>query len=307
MKQEIANTIEFMDLSIIIVSFNTKELLEKCLTSFFRFLKGISFEVIVVDNASTDGSVQVAKSFKGVKVIENKKNLGFGTANNQGAKTAIGKWLFFFNSDAYLIDNSLPKLLERLNKDKKIGVAGPLILNTDRTIQQSVGFFPNLPQVFYWMSFLDDLPGGDLLKPYHVDHDGFYKKEQKVDWVTGAAMIARKDVFKKVNGFDEKIFLYSEDVDLCYKIKAAGFKIIFSPAAIVVHLGRGSHKGTNIGAIVGEYKGVLYFYKKYKGQAAQVILKILLKAGAILRIFVFGLVLRRSELLKAYWMAFNTN
>lgn len=297
-----------MDISIIVVSFNTKDLLQKCLASVFKFTKSLFFEVIVIDNASTDGSPQmVSKKFPQVKLIVNKKNLGFGTANNQGAKTAIGKWLFFFNSDAYLIDNSLPKLLERLNKDKKIDVAGPLILNTDRTIQQSVGFFPNLPQVFYWMSFLDDLPGGDLLKPYHVDHYRFYKKEQKVDWVTGAAMIARKDVFKKVNGFDEKFFLYSEDVDLCYKIKRAGFKIIFSPAAIVVHLGRGSHKGQNIGAIVGEYKGVLYFYKKYKGGLAQILLKILLKAGAILRIFVFGLVLRRSELLKAYWMAFNTN
>ena len=296
-----------IELSIIIVSFNTQELLEKCITSIFKFLKGVKFEVIVVDNASTDGSVKVAQDFRNVKVIVNKKNLGFGTANNQGATKAYGKWLFFFNPDAYLIDNSLPKFLEKLNQQLKIGAAGSLILNEDKTIQQSVGFFPHLPQVFYWMLFLDDLPGGQVLKPYHVDHDSFYAKVQKIDWVTGAALFVRRDVFEKTGGFDERIFLYGEDVDLCYRIKKLGFKIIFSPVAKMVHLGRGSHKGVNIGAIVGEYKGILYFYRKYRGILPQVLLQILLKIGAFLRIIVFGLALGRNELLTAYWKAFNTN
>lgn len=294
-----------MTLSIIIVSFNTKDLLEQCLKSIFKFLKNVSFEVVVVDNASADGSHQmVSAKFPQVKLIANKKNLGFGTANNQGAKAATGNWLFFFNSDAYLIDNSLAKFLEMLNKQSKTGAAGPLILNEDKTIQQSVGFFPHLPQIFYWMSFLDDLPRGEYLKPYHVDHDSFYKTEQKVDWITGAALLVRRDVFEKTGGFDERIFLYGEDVDLCYRIKKLGFEIIFSPIAKVVHLGRGSHKGANIGAIVGEYKGVSYFYRKYKSSLDQILLKVLLKAGALLRVLVFGIVLRRGELLTAYWKAF---
>lgn len=306
--KEIANQDLNMDLSIIIVSFNTKELLKKCLTSIFKFLKNVNFEVIVVDNASADGSVEmVSKKFPQIKLLSNKENLGFGRGNNQGARQARGQWLFFFNSDAYLIDNSLPKLLARFGKQLKIGAVGPLILNEDKTIQQSVGFFPHLPQVFYWMSFLDDLSGGEKLKPYHVDHDRFYQKEQEVDWVTGAALLVKRSVFEKVGGFDEKIFLYSEDVDLCYRIKAKGFKIIFSPVAKIVHLGRGSHKGVNIGAIVGEYKGVLYFYKKYRGFLAQILLQILLKIGALARIFVFGLVQGRKELLIAYWKAFSTN
>ena len=304
-----------MDLSIIIVSFNTKDLLEICLSSVFKFLKGINFEVIVVDNASADGSAQVAKSFSKVQVIENRKNLGFGVANNQGAKISKGEWLFFFNSDAYLVDNSLPKLIATLDKDSKIGAAGPLILNEDRTIQQSVGFFPNLPQIFYWMSFIDDLPGGEMLRPYHVDHDRFYlaeassayAKDQKVDWITGAAMLVRREVFEKVGGFDKKIFLYGEDVDLCYKIKRTGFEIIFTPVAKIVHLGRGSSERINILAIVGEYKGLLYFYKKHRGALAQFFLQLLLKWGALLRILIFGIVLQRRELLKAYWKAFWTN
>ena len=305
-----------VDLSIIIVSFNTKDLLERCLASLFKFLKGINFEVIVVDNASQDGSPQMAmEKFPQVKLIVNKKNLGFGTANNQGVKKSKGRWLFFLNSDAYLVDDSILKLLEKLSENSMVGAASPLILNEDRTIQQSVGFFPNLPQVFYWMSFIDDLPGGETLRPYHVDHDKFYlaetssayAKDQKVDWITGAAMFIRKDVFEKIKGFDEKIFLYGEDVDLCYRVKKAGFEIIFSPVAKIVHLGRGSHRRENIGAIVGEYKGLLYFYKKHRGALAQFFLQLLFKWGALLRILIFGIVLQRRELLKAYWKAFWTN
>ena len=194
-------------LSIIIVSFNTKGLLEKCLTSVFKFVKGVTFEIIVVDNASADDSPRlISERYPQAKLISNKKNLGFGIANNQGAAEARGRYLLFLNSDAYLIDNSLVKLIRFLDDNTKIGVAGPLILNPDNSIQQSVGFFPNLPQVFYWMSFLDDLPGGQFLKPYHVDHDSFYKKERQVDWVTGAAMIVMRKLFVKIGGFDKNIF-----------------------------------------------------------------------------------------------------
>lgn len=297
-----------MDVSIIIVSFNTKDLLKKCLESLSEHTKGISYEVIVVDNASTDDSVQmVSKNFPEVKLINNKENVGFGKANNQGAKEAKGRYLFFFNSDAYLKDNAVSKLTKFMDKDSQLGALGPLILNPDGSTQQSVGFFPDLPQVFYWMSFLDDLPGGDFLRPYHVDHDRFYTHQQKVDWITGAAMVVRKDVFEKVGGFDKNIFLYGEDLELCYRIKKAGSEVIFSPVAKIYHLGRGSHGGINIGAIIGEYKGLLYFYKKYRGHTIRQILALLLKLGAILRILIFGIVLGRNELRKAYWKALWTN
>lgn len=294
-----------MDVSIIIVSFNTKDLLKKCLASIFEHTEDISFEVIVVDNASSDGSSQVAKGFPQVKWLQNDENVGFGRANNQGAKNARGKYLFFFNSDAYFMDNAVSKLVRFADENQQAGAVGPLILNPDDTIQQSVGFFPNLPQVFYWMSFLDDLPGGDFLKPYHVDHDHFYKSEQEVDWITGAAFFVKKDIFQKVGGFDEKIFLYGEDTELCFRIKQAGFKILYSPTASVVHLGRGSHGGVNIGAITGEYKGLTYFYQKYKNKRERQILSLLLKFGAILRILIFGIIYGRKELKEAYTKALD--
>jgi len=242
------------NLSVIVVNWNTRKLLENCLFSIFKFTKGISFEVIVVDNGSIDSSPQmVKKKFPQVKLILNKENLGFTKANNQGIKVAKGKYILLLNSDTYLIENALGKLVKRADGLSKrgptpkvvrplrgLGALGPLLLNENRSVQQSVGFFPHLPQIFWWMSFIDDLPRGDLLRPYHVDHDSFYQKEQPVDWVTGAAILVPKKVIQKIGGFDENIFMYGEEVDWCYRIKKAGFDVYFSPVAKIVHIGRGS-------------------------------------------------------------------
>lgn len=295
-----------MDLSIIIVSFNTKELLKKCLTSIFKYTKGVGFEVIVVDNASTDSSVKMIEDeFPQIKLIKNNENVGFGRANNQGIEIAKGKYTFLFNSDAYLEENVLPGLVQIMEKNPKIGALAPQILNPDHTIQQSLGFLPDLPQVFWWISFIDDLPGGQFLKPYHVDHDSFYRKWHKVGWATAAAVMLRRETLEKSGLFDQNIFLYGEEVELCKRIKEAGFQVVFSPDVYVVHLGRGSMARKNIDAIVGEYKGLLYYYKKHKKVWQRDVLIWLLKFGAILRFVIFGLLLGRKELREAYFKAFS--
>jgi len=313
-----------MDLSVIIVNWNTKKLLENCLTSIYQHTKSnrslagarddrggawddgergkdINFEVIVVDNGSTDGSQNmVKKKFPKTKLILNKQNLGFTKANNQGIKMAKGEYILLLNSDTYLIENSFRKLLDKARSiGENLGALGPLLLSEDRSIQQSVGFFPHLPQVFYWMSFIDDLPGGTLLRPYHVDHDSFYQKEQEVDWVTAGAILVPRKVIQKVGGLDEKIFMYGEEVEWCYRIKKAGFQVYFSPDTKIVHIGRGSSQQIPNAAFVGEYKSVLYFYQKYKGKIFLQIVRLFLKIGALLRIVVFSL-LGRKELAKSY-------
>lgn len=295
-----------MDLSLVIVNWNTKKLLQKCLASIYQFTKGINFEVIMVDNGSQDGSpAMVKKKFPLVKLILNNDNLGFTKANNQGIKAAKGEFIMLLNSDAYLIENSLAKLVEKAStiegSSLRLGGLGPQLLNEDRSIQQSAGFFPSLPQVFWWMSFIDDLPGGWLLKPFHVDHDIFYQKNRQVDWVTGAAILVPKEVIAKVGALDENIFMYGEEVDWCYRIKNAGYKIYFTPQTKIVHLGRGSETVSS-NSYIGEYQGVLYFYRKYKSRFSLQIVRLLLKMGALLRIVVFGL-LRRRELAKIYVMA----
>ena len=289
-----------MDLSVIIVNWNTKKLLEDCLTSIFKYTRGLDFEVIVVDNGSSDSSpAMVKKKFPQVKLIPNKDNLGFTKANNQGIKIAKGKYILLLNSDTYLIENSLSKLVKKAESLSSLGALGPLLLSEDRSIQQSVGFFPHLLQIFWWMSFIDDLPGGTILKPYHLDHDSFYQKNQEVDWVTAAAILVPKSVIDRVGPLDEKIFMYGEEVDWCYRIKQQGFKAYFSPVTQIVHIGRGSAGKISTGAIIGEYKGVVYFYQKYKDKTSLQIAQLLLKIGALVRIVVFSL-LGRKELVRSY-------
>ncbi len=289
-----------MDLSVIIVSFNTKKLLEDCLKSTYKFTEGINFEVIVVDNGSKDeSSLMVKKKFPQVKLILNKDNLGFTKANNQGIKAAKGKYILLLNSDTYLIENSLKKLVEKANSLENLGAMGPLLLNQDQTIQQSVGFFPHLVQVFLWMSFIDDLPGGQYFKPYHVDHDNFYKQDHQVDWVTAAAILIPKEVIKNVGALDEKIFMYGEEVDWCYRAKQKSYNIYFLQSTKIVHIGRGSSQKIPTKAFIGEYQGIIYFYKKYKSKLSLQIVLALLKMGALARIVIFSL-LGRKELAKSY-------
>ena len=295
-----------MDLSLIIVNWNTIELLEDCLMSIFKFTKNVSFEVIVVDNGSKDGSqAMVRKKFPQIKLIPNKDNLGFAKANNQGIKLAKGKYILLLNSDTYLIENSFKKLLDKARSiGEGLGVLGPLLLNEDKSIQQSVGFFPHLPQIFWWMSFVDDLPGGTILKPYHVDHDAFYKNRHEVDWVTGAAFLIPRKVVDKIGMLDEKIFMYGEDFEWCFRIKKAGFKVYFSPAAKIVHIGGGSVNKIRTNAFVGEFRGLEYFYKKYKGRFSLQILRLLLKMGTLLRIAAFVIV-GRTKTAKSYVEVFK--
>ena len=289
-----------MDLSVIIVNCNSKKLVEDCLRTFFKFTKDVTFDVIVVDNGSKDGSQAIVKKkFPQVKLIPNKDNLGFAKANNQGIKLATGKYILLLNSDAYLIENSFNKLVEQADELDDLGALGVLLLNENRSIQQSVGFFPDLPQVFWWMTFIDDLPGGTFFKPYHVDHDSFYKDRREVDWITGAAFLIPKKVTDKVGLLDEKIFMYGEDFEWCYRIKKAGFKVYFSPVAKIVHLGGGSVNKIRTNAFVGEFRGLEYFYKKYKGSASLQILRLLLKMGTLLRIAAFA-IFGRIKTAKSY-------
>ena len=303
-----------MDLSVIIVNWNTKKLLFDCLSSIYKITRGIEFEVVVVDNGSTDDSTFMVKSkFPQVKLILNKSNLGFTKANNQGIKSAKGEYILLLNSDTYLIENSLQKLVRKAHElqyrgstpkgvgplKSEFGALGPQLLNENRSIQQSAGFFPHLPQVFWWMSFIDDLPGGIFLKPYHVDHDSFYQKDHQVDWVTAAAILVPREVIVKVGMLDEKIFMYGEEVDWCYRIKRQGYKVYFSPATKIIHIGRGSSGQISKNAILGEYQGLIYFYKKHKNRLSLQIARLLLKIGALSRVIIFGL-LGRKETAKFY-------
>ncbi|MBI2029520.1 glycosyltransferase family 2 protein [Candidatus Gottesmanbacteria bacterium] len=292
-----------MILSVVIVSYNTKELLSKCLQSLDASLKSAGLlsksEIIVVDNASTDGSVEmIQKKFPKVVLIKNSANLGFGGANNQGIRQTKGDFVLLLNSDTVLYPTTIKSSLDEIAKTKA-DILGPALLNPDESVQQSVGYFPNLVRVFLWMLFLDNIPlVYNLIKPYHVKVSSFYKSDHWVDWVTAAYFLARSKVFAK-NLFDPKVFMYAEEVELCYRIKKQGFKILYSPVSTLLHLKGGSGSGQTAG-IKEELYGIEYIYRKHSNILAFLVVKLLLTLGALLRIFIFGIMLKSEKRKKSY-------
>lgn len=301
------------DLSVIIVNWNTREITKNCLQSLFEQTKDIDFEVWVVDNGSTDGSVEmVEKEFPQVKLIKNSDNLGFAKANNQALRQAQSKFILLLNSDTIILNNALAKMVAFMEKNSTVGISSCQLLNEDKTIQASGGYFPTLFRVFAWMFFLDDLPFlGRLVKPFHPHEPTFYTKDPTFksqhfqDWVTGAFFLIRQEVVKEIGLLDENFFMYAEEMEYCFRAKQKGWRVIYTPRAQIVHLGRKSSVIGSKGAILGEYKGLSYFYQKHRSPLARQILKLLLKAGAMLRILVFGIILGKEEAKTFYAEAFR--
>jgi GT2 family glycosyltransferase len=281
-------------ISIIILSYNTHDLLRNCLKSLFLHNKKDVIEVIVVDNASHDESVKmVKKEFPLVMVIENKENVGFAKGCNIGANQAKGEYLFFLNSDTeFKFDNTLSELIE-LIQDKKVGAVGGMMLNPDTSYQRTFGSFYTLSHVSK-MLFLGE-------KSELSSQE--YTNVQEVDWVSGGCMLVKKDVFTQIGGFDERFFMYVEDVDICYRIKQQGFRIVVDPKIHILHIGHGSSNRTF--AITHIYKGLTLFYKKHQSSVEYFSLLALLYLKAWLVIF-FATIKGDKELSQRYSKALSS-
>lgn len=299
-----------MQLSIIIVSFNTKDITLACIRSIKKYTKGVTYEVIVVDNGSTDASAQAARSL-GARVIENRENLGFAAANNQGFRVAKGEYVLFLNSDTLIKNNVLAEMVAWVAKDPKVGVVTCGLKNKDGSMQATGGYSPTLLRVFSWMT-IQDFPLVDkIIKPFHPLHsksfflkgDEFYKSKKELDWVTGAFLMTRRDVLKKAGGWDESFFMYVEEVDLCYRIKALGYQVWYLPKWNIVHLG-GASSRTSEFSLLSEYKGIKKFYKKHYPLWQYGLLRLFLKIGALGRILLFA-ILEGKEAAKIYAKAFR--
>jgi GT2 family glycosyltransferase len=286
-------------LSIIIPSYNTREILCDCLKSIVKFTKGLDYEIIVIDNASSDGSLEaltrLAKTMKVLRLIRNKKNIGFSAANNQGYKASCGEYILFLNSDTKIGDNVLASMVLWMDRNPKVGVSSCKLKNSDGSIQATGGYFPTLPSVFSWM-VLQDLPLVDyFIKPFHpmkgksfVKGLNFYRKGRELDWVTGAFFLTRREILSEVGGWDEDYFMYMEEVDLCFRIKKSGWKIAYVSDYAITHLGGAS--GSTTLSVLSEYKGIKMFYKKHFPSWQYPILRFLLKLGALGRMVLFGII-----------------
>lgn len=259
--------------SIIILSYNTKELLKSCLQSIYTFLKGLDFEIIVFDNASTDGSTNMLhREFKKVKLVESDKNLGFAKGINTAEKHARGEDLLFLNSDTKVTDGSIGDMVALLEKDNSIAVVGGKLQNEDKTTSESYGNFYHLLDVFRLLFFQTRLKREEL------------RHGKAVDWVSGGFMLIRRSVFEEIGGFDEHFFMYMEDMELCFRLKKRNLSVWYLPSVSVVHVGQGSSNRSF--AIVQIYKGLLYFYKKHKSYWEYFLVKLMLVMKGHISIFV---------------------
>ncbi len=285
-----------IDLSIIIVNFgNTKNYTKKCLDSLEKAVKKINTEIIVVDNISRDGTLQmIKKDYPEVIYIRKEKAYGFGANNNFGIKVAIGRYVLFLNNDTEIIDkNIFSEMIEWMDKNPQVAVSSSGLLNSDKkTIQASGGAFPNLFRVIAWMTFLNN--------SYHHNLN-YYNKAHSQDWVTGAFYMVRKEVLDKVRYFDEDYDAYVEEVDLSYRIKKLGYEISYLPNWKIVHYGGISYGSEK--ALIYEMKNLKLFYKKHYPKWQLPILNIIIKFGCLLRIIIFGLI--NPKLSKIYAKAIN--
>lgn len=289
-----------LDLSIIIVHFNTPSLLSQCVNSIIAFTKGIKYEIVIVDNASSQGLdllSQLGKK-KNLTVLRNKENLGFSKGNNEGIKKAKGEYILLLNSDTLLTSNTFGNMVQWFNKHANVGVASAALRNSDGSLQATGGFFPSLFNIFSWMFFIDDIPFL-ISKPYHLRPG---KKLRQVDWLTGAFFMIREKVVEQVGMLDPDYFMYVEDMDYCYRVKKAGWNIVYNPNESIIHLGGAS--STKEFPLISEFRGILTFYKKHKPAWQYPLVKLLLKTGALLRIGILG-ILKGPHIGKIYAKAFQ--
>ena len=303
------------DLSVIIVNYNTSGLTSKCILSIIKYSREINLEIIVIDNASSDGFYEkislIKDKIKSLKILRNKHNIGFGKANNQGIKIARGKYVLFLNSDTNISDNLLSEMLYWMDRNLKVGMSTCALKNPDGTLQGTGGFFPTIIRVFSWMTFLDDIPLMErLIKPFHPFHarsffykgESYYNKTIEFDWITGAFMLVRYEAIKQVDGFDEDYFMYTEDTDLCYRIKQRGWKIMYIPKWSITHYGGKSSRREF--SLINEYHGIKIFYKKHMPSYQMALLRIFLKLGAVLRMVVLTII-EGKEAFRIYAKAFQ--
>ena len=285
-----------MDLSIIIPSYNTKQLLSRCLDSIFQSLKNahFSYEVIVVDNASKDGSIELLnKKYPQVIKILNKENIGYGKANNQGIQKARGTYVLLLNSDIQVLDGAIEKLFAYSNSHPNEFVGGKL-LNEDHSPQASCGPLYTLPVVAIML-----FAKGDDWKVTRYSPE----KIQKVDWVSGACLIGKKQLFLDVGLFDESIFMYMEEIDFLYRAKHKGYTVFFHPDARFVHTGAAS-SSTKRMPVVNIYRGLLYFYRKHMSIIEQRVLVALLALKAWM-VIIIAKSTGNQELVAIYEEALN--
>lgn len=272
-----------IELSIIIVSWNTVDLLDACLASIMAHPPDRRFEVIVVDNASTDGSTQmVRRQHPDVTLLENEKNVGFARANNQGLRQAVGRHLLLLNPDTEVRPDALETLFRFLEEHESAGAAGARILNPDETLQHSCYPAPTLLNEWLHLFHLDrerrqGMESWDVTQP------------RAVEVLLGACIMVRREALDNVGFLDERFFMYSEEVDFCHRLRKAGWSLHWVPQAQVVHHGGQSTRQAATDMFLQLYEAKLLYFRKHYGRGAARLYKLILLIGSLPRLILVPL------------------
>jgi len=282
-----------IDILTVVLNYNTKYLTERCLKSVLSQEWQRTVKVVVVDNHSTDDSFSYLKlKFPKIDFLQARRNLGFAGGNNLALKKYFGQARFclLLNSDTQITAGSLDRLFN-FALEEKWDIVSCRLVYPDGSFQPNGGELPNFWPLFFWLSGLDDLFRKWIRLPsYQERSQSYFSDGREVGWVSGTVMLIRKEVFEKIGFLDEKIFMYGEDVDFCWRAKKAGFKIGWTDKAEVIHLGGGSSDQPHFRQWLGEFKGLLYLYRKHYGKPASLLLKLLIYFFVFLRMVAFFLI-----------------
>ncbi|HBG49573.1 MAG TPA: glycosyltransferase family 2 protein [Cyanobacteria bacterium UBA9971] len=250
-----------MDISIIIVNYNTKELIKNCLESIFEKTHGLDFEVLVVDNNSHDNSCEMIElEFPQVWLIKNKENKGFGAANNIAIRQSKAKYVFLLNSDTILLDNAVKTFFDFMEKpeNQKISCCGGNLYDENMVYGTSYNDFPTVGAIFFKRFYLDK-----FFKEFNAGSYVPVESIKKVDSVSGADMFLRKSAFDDTGLFDEDFFLYYEDTELSYRIHKKGDEAVILPDVRILHLGGGGSRLSSSALKIARQSELMFFEKCY--------------------------------------------
>lgn len=298
------------DLSIVIVNWNVRDLLRDCLKSVYAAWRADrdALEVIVVDNASNDGSsAMIRAEFPRVVLIENWDNVGFTVGNNQAIEQALGRYVMLLNPDTEVLDDAPGSMVRYMDDHPHVGVVAPKLLDPDGTVQPSRRRFPTLATAFLESTVLQQWwPDNKVLRAYYMC-DTSDDETQDIDWGVGACLTVRRQITEQVGLLDETFFMYSEEMDWCYRIKQAGWRIVYLPAAEVIHYGGQSSKQVIAAQHIHFQRSKIRFFRKHWGALAGTLVR-----GFLLLNYLYQLVMEslkwavghkrplRSERIRAY-------
>lgn len=277
-----------LDLSIVIVSFNVKDFLKACLNSLYHSIVDIEFEVFVVDNNSQDATAQmIERDFPQVKLIQNHENIGFVKANNRAFERSQGRYILMLNPDTVILENYLHVTVRYFDQEPNVGAIGCKMLNPDHSLQASCYNFPSLREIF-GMYFVGSQKFSGLKK---MD----YNKTQEVDFVRGAFLALNRRCLEEIGLLDERLFMFGEETDLCYRMKLRGWKVLYMPDTVIIH-----HKGKSTEQITDNMysqriQSLIYYFQKHRSKLSTFMLRVIIFLGVGSRLLLRALINIRNK------------